>query len=141
MRTRSIVALTFALLAPVLLRADDAKDLQGNWVPVKGELDGARVPDELLKATKLHLGAGKYNVEIGKEKDAGTFKFDATKKPKQMDITSTDGPNKGKTLHAIYELSGDTLTVCYALDGKGRPAEFKTAKESNLYLVTYKRVK
>ena len=30
--------------------------------------------------------------------------------PKAMEVTGTDGPNKGKTFPAIYELKGDTLT-------------------------------
>src|SRR4051794_40819519 len=35
-----------------------------------------------------------------------------------MDITGTSGPNKGKTILAIYEQKGDTLRICYDLSGK-----------------------
>jgi uncharacterized protein (TIGR03067 family) len=58
-----------------------------------------------------------------------------------MDITGTDGPNKGKTILAIYERDGDTLRVCYDLSGKSRPTEFKTETGTQLFLVTYKREK
>ena len=58
-----------------------------------------------------------------------------------MDITGTEGPNKGKTFQAIYELDGDTLKVCYDLSGKGRPTEFKTAEGTQLFLVIYTREK
>ena len=35
-----------------------------------------------------------------------------------MDITGTNGPNKGKTFLVIYELKGDELRVCYDLSGE-----------------------
>ena len=58
-----------------------------------------------------------------------------------MEIKGTDGPNKGKTIPAIYELKDDTMRVCYDLNEKKRPTEFKTKAGTNLYLVTYKREK
>ena len=60
-------------------------------------------------------------------------------KPKALDITGTEGPNKGKTILAIYERNGDTLRICYDLSGKSRPAEFKTTAGTQLFLVEYKR--
>jgi uncharacterized protein (TIGR03067 family) len=80
-------------------------------------------------------------VTVGKVVDQGTVKLDASAKPKAMDITGTEGPNKGKMIPAIYERDGDTLRVCYNLNGKGRPTEFKTEKGTQLFLVTYTREK
>jgi uncharacterized protein (TIGR03067 family) len=62
-------------------------------------------------------------------------------KPKELDIVGTDGPNKGKTILAIYEQDGDTLRICYDLSGKGRPTEFKTKEGTQSFLVTYVREK
>ena len=47
----------------------------------------------------------------------------------------------GKVTRAIYELSGDTLRVCYAFDGGERPMELATREGSPWVLVTYKREK
>ena len=58
-----------------------------------------------------------------------------------MTITGTDGPSKGKTLPAVYEVDGDSLKVCYTLDGKDPPTEFKSTAENKTLLVTYKRDK
>jgi uncharacterized protein (TIGR03067 family) len=138
---RCHLALAVALLAPLVARADDAKDMEGVWVPIKGEVDEKPMPDESLKATTLTITKDKYVVVVGDSKDAGTCKLDPTKKPRQLDVTSTEGVNKGKTFLAIYELDGDTLTVCYGLDGKTRPTEFKTQKGSTRALMTYKRKK
>ena len=40
----------------------------------------------------------------------------------------------------IYEIDGDTLKICYDLDGKKHPTEFK-ATGPKIMLATYKRVK
>ena len=58
-----------------------------------------------------------------------------------MDIKGTEGPNKGKTFLAIYELKDDKLTICYDLSGEARPTEFKTKPDTKLFLVTYERKK
>lgn len=132
--------LSFALAA----RGGDAKDgdtIQGTWLPATAELAGKMFPDEVRKTIKLVVKGDKYTVTVGKEVDQGTVKLNATAKPKEMDITGTDGPNKGKTIRAIYERDGDTLRICYDLSGKGRPAEFKTKEGTQLFLVTYKREK
>ena len=74
----------------------------------------------------------------GEKVDNGTVKLNPSVKPKALDITGTEGPNKGKTILAIYERKGDTLRVCYDLSGKRRPVEFKTTAGTPLFLVEYK---
>ena len=106
----------------------------------EAELAGKKYPDEIRKTIKLVIKDDKYTVTVGTEgADQGTVKLDPSANPKTMDITGTDGPNKGKTFLCIYELDGDTLRVCYDLRGKARPTEFKTKPGTKLYLVTYKR--
>jgi hypothetical protein len=73
--------------------------------------------------------------------DQGTIKLNASAKPKALDITGTEGPNKGKTIRGIYEQDGDTLRVCCDLSGKSRPKELKTSEGTKLFVVTYKRQK
>ena len=132
--------LSFSLAA----RSGDVKDgdtIQGTWLPSMAELGGKMFPDEVRKTIKLVVKDGKYTVTAGKKVDQGTVKLNPAAKPKELDITGTDGPNKGKTILAIYERNGDTLRVCYDLSRKGRPTEFKTREGTQLFLVTYKRDK
>src|SRR5438876_10811255 len=119
----------------------ELKKLQGTWLPSAAELGGRKWPDEQLKALKLVIADDKYTVTVGELTDKGNLKLDPNTKPLAMDILGTDGPNKGKTFPTIYELSGDTLKVCYALEGKDRPAKFETKMGSMLFLVTYQRAK
>jgi hypothetical protein len=69
------------------------------------------------------------------------FENDTSADPKTMDIKGVEGPNKGKTCLAIYELKDDKLTICYDLSGESRPTEFKTQPKTQLFLVTYEREK
>jgi uncharacterized protein (TIGR03067 family) len=121
--------------------ADERKLLQGAWLPTAAELAETPFDDATLKAMKLVVEGDKYTVTVGKAIDKGTVKIDPAAKPKTMDIIGSEGPNKGKTFLAIYELNGDTLRVCYDLTGKARPTEFKTKKGELLFLATYKRAK
>ena len=118
---------------------DDAKAIQGNWKPAKAELAGQPMPDDVLKSISLKLDTGKYEVFVGDKPDKGTYTLDAATKPRSITITGTEGPNRGKTFPAIYELKGDTLRICYDLSGAKRPTEFKSMTGTRLYLVTYQR--
>jgi uncharacterized protein (TIGR03067 family) len=144
MALRHCTALALVLSFSSVAWSHDAKDedaIQGAWLVSMAELAGQKFSDEVNKSIKLVIKDGKYTVTVGNQPDKGTSKIDPSAKPKTMDITGTDGPNKGKTMLAIYELKGDTLRVCYDVSGKMRPTEFKTAANTQLFLVTYKREK
>jgi uncharacterized protein (TIGR03067 family) len=144
MLLKSFVVLTLVLSFALAANSGDGKDgdaLQGTWLPQTAELGGKMFPDEIRKTIKLVVKDDKYTVTVGKVVDQGTVKLNSSAKPKEMDITGTDGPNKGKTFLAIYEHDGDTLRICYDLSGKDRPTEFKTREGTQLFLVTYKREK
>lgn len=144
MRLAVFICLAPLFTAPMTTRADDAKkgeSLDGTWVPSAAELGGKAFPEEVRKTITLVIDGDKYTVTAGAAPDKGTVKLNPKGTPKGMDVTGIDGPNKGKTFQAIYELDGDTLKVCYDLSGKGRPTEFKTKEATQLFLVTYTRDK
>lgn len=126
------------LIALALLAGDD---VQGVWKPLSAELGGAKFPEALISKWRLELRDGKYTLTGAESPDSGTYKVDDSAKPKAMDVIGGEGPNKGKPFPCIYELTGDTLRVCYELSGTERPKEFKTEKGTKLYMVTYKREK
>jgi uncharacterized protein (TIGR03067 family) len=146
-RISAAAALALCLAVPVF--ADDKKNeadlkaMVGNWKVEKAELGGKDLT-EFLKVLKFEIqDGGKYIAEHGKEKDEGSFTVDASKNPKEMDIKSTGGPNKGKNIKAIYKQDGDTITICYELgsDKGARPEKFESKADTMLLLVTYKREK
>ena len=142
MRFRPL-ALFALLVGPLAVPAADPKvkdadSIQGTWLPSSAELGGKMFPDDLRKSMKLVVKEDGYTVTVGKGDDKGTVKLNPKAKPKEMHITGTDGPNKGKTFLAIYERDGDTLRICYDLSGKSRPTEFTSKEGTQLFLVTYK---
>lgn len=137
----TILSLAGVLAAFAGPKADDPKDIQGTWLPVKAELAGKPMPDEFLKKiVSLKLDAGKYEV-TAESLDKGTYTMNAAAKPRTIDITGTEGPNVGKKIPAIYELNGDTLRICYNLGGDTHPTEFKSPPGTKIFLVTYQRKK
>jgi uncharacterized protein (TIGR03067 family) len=136
-----------ALVLTALLAAGgptDAKKelaaLTGKWQPVAMQTGDTKFTKEQLKAIEMIIEDGKYLVTANGQKDKGTLKLDTKPEVKTMDIVGTDGPNKGKTFPAIYELDGDRLKICYAMEGTKRPTEFKVAGAKTL-LVVYEKVK
>lgn len=71
----------------------------------------------------------------------GTQKLDPSKSPKTIDMTLTEGPNKGAVMLGIYEIDGDTLKACFDPQGKKRPTEFKSAPGSAHFLNIHKRIR
>lgn len=139
------VSLVLALSLSCLSCGDDVVNdfeaMNGAWLPSSAELGGQRLPDEVLKTIKLVVSDGKYSVTAGAEPDQGAVKLDPSTNPKSLDVIGAEGPNQGKTFLAIYDITGDTLKICYDLSGKSRPTEFKSAKGTQLFLVTYNRQK
>ena len=116
----------------------DDKSTDGTWQLVSAELAGESLPAEAIKSIKMILKNGTYTVYAESE-DRGTVQVDTSKSPATLDITGTEGPNKGKTFLAIYELKDNRMKVCYDLSGKSRPTEFKTKAGTLLYLAEYEK--
>ena len=129
-------------------RADDKADVekelkkfQGTWTFESVEAGGKKLPADQFKGITVTFEGDKYAVKKGDEVvEAATQKLDPSKSPKTLDAKVTDGPNKGAVILGIYEISGDTLKVCFDPEGKKRPTELKGESGSQT-LVVHKRVK
>ncbi len=118
----SATAVTILLMACGVSQADDSTDMQGVWLPVEAALGMQQLPRDTLRSMRLKIAGGQYEVVVGNEADRGRLKLDATLTPKALDIVGTEGPNKGKTILGVYELTGDTLafaTTSPATPGPG----------------------
>lgn len=142
---RKVAALLLVLAAGLVVVAADAKDeldkLQGTWARTTAEVNGKPAPEGELKNTTLVIQGDQYTLKTPDRDRKGTLKLDPTKSPKEIDLTPSAGPNKGKTLHGIYELDGDTFRYCLAVDGKDRPTEFSSKPGSGHGLFVNKREK
>jgi uncharacterized protein (TIGR03067 family) len=122
-------------------QADDLKDLEGTWKIESTEANGKKIESDDLKDIEVKFKGDRYNVRVKDTLGAGSLKLDEMQKPKTMDATNTEGDDVGKVVKAIYELAGDTLKVCYTLEGGERPTELATKEGSPELLFIYKREK
>ncbi len=142
MLRHSYVILAFAIC--VSSHAADEKTelkaLAGRYEVVKVEVDGKDIT-ESFKTVTLAIDGDRYIAVVGQTTDKGTLGIDGSKSPKTMDITGTEGPNRGMTYLCIFEVKDDVFTVCYGIDFKTRPTEMTTAEKSNRMIIVYKRKK
>ena len=131
-----ITAVTLGIFATALekTKSNDAA-LTGTWEAVEGELAGKPLPPEVVRAGKLILSARDYQVG----NDIGMVEIDSAAHPPAITFKGIKDPNEGKTIPAIYELSGDAMRICYDLTGQQRPTTFTTGTEPAPLLVRYKK--
>jgi uncharacterized protein (TIGR03067 family) len=142
-------AVAFAASGGTGALADDEADLeieirkfQGTWTIESSETGGMMLPADQLKGFILTYEGDKHTVKNGDQViQVGTQKIDPSKSPKAIDVTMTEGPNKGAVMLGIYEIDGDTLKVCFDAGGNTRPTEFKSPPGSATFVNVHKRVK
>jgi uncharacterized protein (TIGR03067 family) len=141
-----------ALLAVALLTAADApgdeaakKDLelmQGDWAAVTMIKDGFKYEDNDAQAYFRTVKGSDYSVfRFNKMLGKGTFKLDATKKPKAIDFLPATASGPGKPLLGIYEINGDTYKICYTPPEKERPTDFSAGEGTGHTLTVWEREK
>jgi len=113
--TRALLAMLAVafLLAAEEKKPDDVKaKLNGVWNYVSIEVGGKKDPEDEVAGRTVTFDGDTLTDEIMGEKGATlTYKIDASKKPAEMDVTHTDGPNKGTTTKYIFFLENDTLNI------------------------------
>jgi RNA polymerase sigma factor (sigma-70 family) len=120
---------------------DDRDKLSGTWKCIF-----ARVDDEPLgqeTRTQLRLVMTRDHYTTTRETTVlfdGAYRLDPEARPRTIDISAVEGPDKGKTALGIYAVEGDRFELCYTL-GKERPGEFRSSRGSGVYLTTWERIK
>ena len=140
MRGFLLALLVVGLLSATVGAEDKADKLEGKWVVVSVERDGKA--DDALKGAIREQTADKYTLTPKEAKPVtGSYKIDASKTPKTIDLVPGEGRYKDKTLLGIYQLDGDGLKICAAIaPGDDRPKEF-AAKKATTYIVLKREMK
>jgi uncharacterized protein (TIGR03067 family) len=112
--------------------------LEGAWVPVAVNVSGQPLVVDDLRVARFVLERGGYRIIDHSTcvVDSGEYVVEDSVSPPAMDIIGRHGPNAGRTMLAVYELTGDRLTVCYDLEGKVRPADLNAAPEQDQHILT-----
>ncbi len=126
-------------IAVLALHAEPDKELQalqGKWIVDRLEENGVPVPAEELKKFSITIKGAQIVITIDGHDDTMDFKIDGSTSPKNIDVTSNFGEDKGKTAHGIYEIDATTLSICACYKGE-RPK--KIASDSGVMLMVLKR--
>jgi uncharacterized protein (TIGR03067 family) len=119
----------------------DREQLQGTWRLTRVLAKGEEVPPKLFEGgTMLVEGDVMTTVtrSAGKEvRQKGKYKLDPAKKPREIDVVSEEGSDKGAKVLGIYDLQGDTLKL--ALNKDKRPTEFTATEKSTTVVFVFRR--
>lgn len=148
---KHIIGFVFVLVMPVVLFADNAKDvskelkdLEGKWKAVAMEAGGQPFPKESVPDFTFIVAAnGKATGKSPQEEYQATITVDSTKSFWTIDNLHETGAQKGKKQYGIYKLEGDKWTVCMTRPGvveSDRPKDFNTKDTANVVFV-FERLK
>ena len=116
------------------------KRLEGAWLPVAAYVAGEVLPVTELRIARLLIKDAGYQILDNQQHvvDRGELRLDAASAA-ALDLVGLEGPNAGRTLLAIYELSNDLLSICYDMEGAERPRSMQPEEDQILLLITYAR--
>jgi uncharacterized protein (TIGR03067 family) len=119
-------------------RASASSDLdraQGAWRPTEVVASGQKASPDLLGNIELKIKGNSFVLDYGAGEYRGWFTLNDKTTPKRMDVTL----DEGEEVAAIYEVTEDTLKICYAEPGWPRPTGFASTQGSGNVLSVYKR--
>ena len=118
----------------------DLEKMQGDWACGSMVVDGAKSSDDEAQSLFRTIKGSTYTVYLfSKPVGRYTFKLDAGKRPKTIDVTATGAGGAAKQMQGIYEIDGDRWTICLGAPGKDRPNEFRSEEGSGTQLSVWER--
>lgn len=145
MKTPLAVLCAAALLVPPATPAQaplegDLAKVQGRWKAMVGPNQEIPIVMEIKDQTVLATFKTPKGEDVPLK---GEIRLDDAPRPKTWDwvkFTRPDGSEAPPNL-AVYELDGDTLTICNGGPGRPRPGELKAGEAGPPHLVIFRREK
>lgn len=120
----------------------ETNPLEGEWKLLSAERNGQHQKlDDAEKEMRLIFKGEDLTFTFGTGVRKLKFKLNAAKSPKEIDLTSLDGQEKGQTMACIYSLEMGKLHLCmpYFKDSTIRPDEFKTQADDGRMIFIMER--
>jgi uncharacterized protein (TIGR03067 family) len=112
----------------------DRELVQGTWVLAAQERNGRRDAPDSIKGCKVVIELDEATFFTRDRRENWRFGVDTKADRHWIDLVQG-----GLVRQGIYKLQDETLTLCLALPGEKRPADFSTASETRCTLHTYRR--
>src|SRR5262245_30954543 len=142
------IAFAAALLCPLAglaapaprARPQDARAILGVWKAERWEHEGLSTSrNEVRHIPSVEVTASSITIQEGPRAYPMWYTLRPSRSPAHIDLVYSDGPDKGKTVKGLYELKGDTLTLCVAPAGEGRPRSLATKEGEKVTLYVLER--
>jgi uncharacterized protein (TIGR03067 family) len=125
-------ALLIASFAGVIVAQDKAlKELEGTYKVTYMEKVGKVASKDITETLKVTFKGEELVIKFGDDEKKAKIKVDSSKTPNTIDISPSEGPEKGKTFPGIYKTEKGELTLVFTEKGD-RPKEFKVEGEAAL---------
>ena len=130
----SLAACRVSLIAD---SADDTREWQGIWRMVTTTYDGEPQTADM----EWIVDGDHYTIRLNGQShvDPYTIKLDPSQKHIDVFHHETPPGTSGGSLKGIYDISGDSLTVCYDLTGQRYPESFNANRGSRQVLYKFQR--
>jgi uncharacterized protein (TIGR03067 family) len=117
--------------------ADDAKTWQGTWKMVATTYEG----EPQMADMAWIVDGDRYTIRLDGQQNVDPYMFKLSASRKQIDVFHHETPpgTYGGSLKGIYQVSGDSLTVCYELTGRRYPNSFAAPRGSRQILYRFRR--
>jgi uncharacterized protein (TIGR03067 family) len=120
----------------------DQKELDGTYSVLTMQKGAEVAKKEMNQRMKIVFKGESLAIVLSddgkKDEKTAKIKLDTTKQPHSIDITPTDGPEKGKTFPGIYKYEKGELTLAFTeKQGADRPKDFKS--DENVILLKLKK--
>jgi uncharacterized protein (TIGR03067 family) len=130
--------LMLAAFAGIVVADDKAlKELEGTYTVTALQKGGKDAPKDLTDMLKVSIKGDDFVLMVGSEEKKAKIKVDSSKTPHTIDITPSDGPDKGKTFPGIYKADKGEVTIVFTEKGTERPKDLKS--EGDTMLVKMKK--
>lgn len=117
---------------PILVNAQNMGELNGDWTVASGTLAGANVPSSSTGSMTLKINGNTFDAKSGSLSSGGIVAL-AQEGSYQLNFIINRGADSGKTVRALYSLSGGVLTITFSQDDTFPVNQVSTAE--NKYCV------
>jgi uncharacterized protein (TIGR03067 family) len=117
--------------------ADDTKRWQGTWKLVCCTYDG----EPQMADMEWIVDGDRYTIRLNGQSNVDPYMIKLDASQKHIDVFHHETPpgTYGGSLKGIYEISGDSLTVCYDLTNQRYPESFEAKRGSRQVLYKFRR--
>jgi uncharacterized protein (TIGR03067 family) len=118
----------------------DLAALQGRWKITSLEVAGSQMSTAMFPDAEMRIDGDNFSSSGMGVAYSGKLRLGEQGTRKVFSLSFEDGPEKFNVNHGLYELDGDTWTICLDMKGGPAPAAMVSTAANGYALETLKRI-